>query len=254
MDTENKKKYSGLASLFDSIELKSYFINYLYFIIGIEILIFLFCFLGNVGPDKGPFPWKFYFYVSFVTPVAITFLLGIFILSFNQFIFGKNDPDTKGDPPDDTEESTTSRLFKFGAVLTLIKKIHYLPMLFFLVAGAVFFYKLDDILRFILSAGEKMALFFLVAAGIILAAAMIFGLVWVLMQYRLNRKHMEYEYAYRKDVMDKLGFLIMKDDTVIDKNGKLITRQPADRQDNGQEGQALENLKILPPSKSLPPR
>jgi hypothetical protein len=88
MSTDKKEKHSGLATLFDGVELKSFFINYLWFIIAVEILIFLVSFLGILGPDKGPFPWKFYFYVSFITPVAITFLLGVFILAFNQFIFG----------------------------------------------------------------------------------------------------------------------------------------------------------------------
>jgi hypothetical protein len=88
MSPDKKDKQTGLASLFDGVELKSFFINYLWFIVAVEILIFLVSFLGNLGPDKGPFPWKFYFYVSFITPVAITFLLGVFILAFNQFIFG----------------------------------------------------------------------------------------------------------------------------------------------------------------------
>ncbi|MBC2745372.1 MAG: hypothetical protein HGJ93_20750, partial [Desulfosarcina sp.] len=80
MSADKKEKHTGLASLFDGVELKSFFINYLWFIVAVEILIFLVSFLGNLGPDKGPFPWKFYFYVSFITPVAITFLLGVFTL------------------------------------------------------------------------------------------------------------------------------------------------------------------------------
>ena len=254
MDSEKKKKYSGLASLFDSVELKSYFINYLYFIIGVEILIFLISFLGNLGPEKGPFPWKFYFYVSFITPVAITFLLGVFILSFNQFIFGKSEARPEDAEPDGDEAPSSSKLFKFGLILHHMREIPYLPMLFLLVAGAVFFYKLDDIFRLIFSAGEKMAFYLLIAAGILLGAGLIFGLIWIVMQYRLNKKHMEHEYAYRKEVMDKLGFLIMKDDTVIDKEGNLISNKPASKPDNGKYLPEIENLKFLPPSKRLPPQ
>ena len=101
MKTDKKEKQSGLATLFDGVELKSFFINYLWFIVAVEILIFLVSFLGNLGPNKGPFPWKFYFYVSFVTPVAITFLLGVFILAFNQFIFGTAPASGEGGDADD---------------------------------------------------------------------------------------------------------------------------------------------------------
>ena len=49
MDTDKKNKQTGLASLFDGVELKSFFINYLWFIIAVEIVIFLVSFLGNLG-------------------------------------------------------------------------------------------------------------------------------------------------------------------------------------------------------------
>lgn len=249
MTTEKKEKHSGLASLFDGVELKSFFINYLWFIIAVEILIFLVSFLGNLGPDKGPFPWKFYFYVSFITPVAITFLLGVFTLAFNQFIFGST-PAAGEDGATGTEgEDSRSKLFQFNLFLTHMKKVPFLPMLFALVACTVLFYKLDSIFLFIFNAGEKMVTYSLIACGVLLVAGLIFGIAWIVSNYKLSRKHMEHEYRYRNDVMEKLGFLIMEDDTVIDRNGKLISQKHLLPPESHVPGEERETLKVLPPSK-----
>lgn len=248
MSADKKEKHTGLASLFDGVELKSFFINYLWFIVAVEILIFLVSFLGNLGPDKGPFPWKFYFYVSFITPVAITFLLGVFTLAFNQFIFGNapaaGDEGSAGTEADDSR----SKLFQFNLFLTHMKKVPFLSVLFALVACTVLFYKLDAIFLFIFNAGEKMVTYILIACGVLLVAGLIFGIAWIVSNYNLSKKHMAHEYRYRNEVMEKLGFLIMEDDTVIDKNGKLVSQKhllPPGPQEPAKE---RETLKILPPS------
>ncbi|MGA6927324.1 MAG: hypothetical protein WBY88_16665 [Desulfosarcina sp.] len=249
MSADKREKHSGLASLFDGVELKSFFINYLWFIIAVEILIFLVSFLGNLGPEKGPFPWKFYFYVSFIAPVAITFLLGVFILAFNQFIFG-NTPASGEDGGHGTDaDDNRSKLFQFNLFLTHMKKVPFLPLLFALVACAVLFYKLDAIFLFIFNAGEKMVTISLIACGVLLVAGLIFGIAWIVSNYKLSRRHMEHEYRYRNDVMEKLGFLIMEDDTVIDKNGKLISQKHLSLPEPRQPSDERESLKILPPSK-----
>ena len=248
MSAEKKDKHTGLATLFDGVELKSFFINYLWFIIAVEILIFLVSFLGNLGPEKGPFPWKFYFYVSFITPVAITFLLGVFILAFNQFIFGSTPHVGEDGGLNAEHEDGRSKLFQFNLFLNHMRKVPYLPLLFGLVACTVLFYKLDAIFLFIFNAGEKMVTYSLVACGVLLVAGLIFGIAWIVSNYKLSKKHMEHEYRYRNDVMDKLGFLIMEDDTVIDKNGKLISQKQILLPDAQQPSEERETLKILPPS------
>ena len=249
MSADKKDQHSGLATLFDGVELKSFFINYLWFIIAVEILIFLVSFLGNLGPEKGPFPWKFYFYVSFIAPVAITFLLGVFILAFNQFIFG-NTPSGGEEAGAGTEaDENRSKLFQFNLLITHMRRVPFLPMLFALVACTVLFYKLDAIFLFIFNAGEKMVTYSLIACGILLVAGLIFGIAWIVSNYKLSKKHMEHEYRYRNDVMDKLGFLIMEDETVIDKNGKLISQKQLLLPESQKPSEEREALKILPPSK-----
>jgi hypothetical protein len=251
MSSDKKEKHSGVATLFDGVELKSFFINYLWFIIAVEILIFLVSFLGHLGPDKGAFPWKFYFYVSFVTPVAITFLLGVFIIAFNQFIFGNTPGNGEAGHSGLEEGERRSKLFQFNLFLAQIKSVPFLPVLFALVACSVFFYKLDSIFQFIFSAGERMVTYILIACGVLLAAGLIFGFAWIISNYKLSKKHMEHEYRYRNDVMEKLGFLIMEDKTVIDKNGKLIglSQKPMLPSSQSEPAEERETLKIMPPSK-----
>jgi hypothetical protein len=249
MGTDKKEKHSGLATLFDGVELKSFFINYLWFIIAVEILIFLVSFLGNLGPEKGPFPWKFYFYVSFIAPVAITFLLGVFILAFNQFIFGNTPASGDEGAAGAEDDDHRSKLFQFNLFLSHMKKVPFLPVLFGLIALAVLFYKLDSIFLFIFNAGEKMVTYSLIACGVLLVAGLIFGIAWIVSNYKLSKKHMEHEYRYRNDVMEKLGFLIMEDDTVIDKHGKLVSqKQPLLPGVSQEPAKERENLKILPPN------
>jgi hypothetical protein len=248
MDTDKKEKHTGLATLFDRVELKSLFINYLWFIIAIEVLIFLVSFFGTLGPDKGPFPWKFYFFIAFVTPVAITFLLGMFIMAFNQFIFGNTSASGQPGAGGKDGDESRSKLFQFNLFLTHMKNVPFLSVLFVLLLSSILFYKLDAILLSIFNAGEKIVRYSLIASGVVLAACLIFSFAWMISKYKLNKKAMEHEYLYRKDVMDKLGFLIMQDDTVIDKNGKLVSQKPLLPALPQESSSKRETLKILPPS------
>ena len=94
-----------------------------------------------------------------------------------------------------------------------------------------------------------MVTYSLIACGVLLVAGLIFGIAWIVSNYKLSKKHMEHEYRYRNDVMDKLGFLIMEDDTVIDKSGKLISQKQMLLPESQTPSEERETLKILPPSK-----
>ena len=94
-----------------------------------------------------------------------------------------------------------------------------------------------------------MVTYSLIACGVLLVAGMIFGIAWIVSNYKLSKNQMEHEYRYRNDVMEKLGFLIMEDDTVIDKNGKLISQKQLMLPESQRLSEERETLKILPPSK-----
>jgi hypothetical protein len=244
---KGQKDYVGLAGLYAPEQLRSYFLNYIYFIIGVELFIFLVSFMSNLGPEKGPFPWKFYFYVAFMVPVAITFLLGLFIIAFNRYIFGMN-PSTE-DPgyPKGEDGDTKNKFLKFNTMLHSLHHIPFVPTLFVLVIGSVLVYKIDDIFLFVFKAGEKVLYYIAIAAAVLLGAGVIFGLIWVISNYLLSKKHMEQEYEYRKDVMKTMGFLILDDNMVIDKAGRVIMRNPPQALLEG-DVQLMDNVKILPSS------
>lgn len=75
-------KRKGVASLFDDYEIKDLFRRYIQLLIVVEVLIFLVCWVYQLGLDQVavtgapvdvPFPWKAYFLVAFSAPVALTF-------------------------------------------------------------------------------------------------------------------------------------------------------------------------------------
>ena len=66
-------KRKGVASLFDDYEIKDLFRRYIQLLIVVEVLIFLVCWVYQLGIDEVavtgkpvdiPFPWKAYFLVS----------------------------------------------------------------------------------------------------------------------------------------------------------------------------------------------
>lgn len=239
-----KDKYVGLASLYAPEQLRSYFLNFIYFIIGVEIFIFLVSFMSHLGPGKGPFPWKFYFYIAFIVPVAITFLLGLFIIAFNRYIFGGNPTDDIGPIKGEDGDSKT-KYRKFGSMLHSMRQIPFVPTLFIMVFGSMVVYKIDDIFLFVFKAGEKAISYILIGVGVLLAAGIIIGLIWIISNYMLSKKHMEHEYKYRKDVMKDLGFLILDDNVVIDKEGRVVSNQiPELPEETSTE---MDNVKILLP-------
>ena len=223
----NKKSYSfkGIASLFDEVQLKSYFVNYLYFIIGVEILIFLISFFGSLGPGKGPFPWKFYFFAAFTIPIAITFLLGVFIFAFNNYLFGRENGSENGENLSAAEMEKKSHLLKMNIYLHHMRQVPFLILMFVLLIGSLVAFKLDAIILFVLDAGEVVVRYGLIALGIALVAGIIFSITLVVANYKLKRRHMEHQYRYKNEVMQQLGLLITDDERVITKDGDVISSQ-----------------------------
>ena len=72
-------------------------------------------------------------------------------------------------------------------------------------------FKMDVILMFVVNASEKMLQYLLIAGGVLLAAGIVFGGIWLLINYKLRKKHMDYQYQYRNQVMEHLEFLVMDD-------------------------------------------
>ncbi len=220
---DENQEHVGVAQLFNNTQLKTYFINYLHFIVAIEVLIFLVSCVGYLGASAEPFPWKFYFYVAFLVPIAITFLLGIFILAFNKYVFGKNPLQDTATTNAIGEPASKNLTIRLQTLLSYSRQIPFLMILFLLVSGSLLFYYLDAILLFLADESEKAIQYLLIAAAVILISGVIISVVWLLVNYKLRIKMMEQQYQYKNDVMERMEMLIMDDNTVISKDGKVIS-------------------------------
>jgi len=206
MKKEDKTK--GIASLFDQIEIKSFLKNYLIFIGIVESIIFFVCFVEQLGSKDIPFPWKNYFFAAFIIPVVITFLLGILVAGFNKYLYGfsphENDHYSNLENMDQTNPGYMK---KMEAVLVLFQKLPFLLTLFILTLAAGIIYKLDAIIGFISSAGQKSLEYLMIILGAGIGIAAIFTLIWLILNYKLKKKSIEYKHAYRETVINNLEWL-----------------------------------------------
>ncbi len=213
----------GIATLFEREELKDLFIKYLILIGVIEGFIFFVSFISQLGPENVPFPWKSFFFAAFIVPLSITFLLGIIILGFDRYLYGHH-PDS--DKDDDSHQLSAteqhSRIQKFHAVIYVIRQIPFLLGLLLLVVLAAVGYKLDTIMAVIGHIGEETIFYVSVALAVVLGSALVLGIVWMFMSYNLRKKSMEYQYQYKKNVVEKTGMIILDDNRIMDNTGKLL--------------------------------
>ncbi|MEN6440858.1 MAG: hypothetical protein ABFD97_19980 [Syntrophobacter sp.] len=219
----------GIASLFDDKERKELFRKYLYFLGWVEILILLTCWLYQIGDSgrdpavaaESTFPWRLYFIIAFLAPIAITFLVGVIIVGFNKY-FGEAEPaaGSAGEGPGAAHDPGSGRIQQLNRMVTLLQRLPFLALLLLLSVGVAFFYKLDAILTFIGNFGEKSAKIFLVSAGILLVLLSVFALILIILNYRLRKRAMEYQ--YKSQVADRFGLIILEDNTVLNSQGKLL--------------------------------
>jgi membrane protein implicated in regulation of membrane protease activity len=224
----------GIAALFDDSERKELFKKYLIFLGWIEIFIFASCWLYNIGNDgydkygpvEAPFPWRAYFLISFLAPVAITFLMGIVVVGFNKY-FGESeaagdgkDAPGHGDAPFSCEGR--GRAQKAIMMMGLLQKLPFLSLLLLLGVGAGIVYNMGGILGFIGTVGEKSVKILLVMGAVLLVVGVIFALVLIIMNYKLRKRSMEYQ--YRSEVAERFGLIILEDNSVLNGQGKLLVQ------------------------------
>lgn len=244
---KRKNKLNGIASLYDKKQLKTSFTNYLYLIGGLELLILVFTFVGSVGLAKTPFPWKPYFFAAFAIPVVITFLLGIIILAFNYFYFG-DDQSLQGESEaDDGYQSPKTYRLKVNPLISQLRRIPFMVTLFILITGAIVAYKLDDIMVVVINTSEQLLKYLLISLGVALCMATIVGIAWVIVNYKLRKKHMEHQNQFKHEAMKQMGIILMDDHTAIDKHNTLITPSKPDNLIENKKKKS--SLMILPPAK-----
>ena len=219
----NKSQPKGIATLFEKEEIKDLFRTYLITICVIEGFIFFVSFLSQIGPETVPFPWKSYFFAAFIIPLTITFLLGIIVISFDHYIFGHQGISDEINSFYKSAADTRSRIHKFHAFLHVIRQVPFLLGLITLVALSGIAYKLDDILAVIGDVGGRTAHYLFIGLAVVFGVAVIIGLIWMFLSYNLRKKTLEYQYQYKKDVIDKTGLVILGEDRVMDSDGRILS-------------------------------
>ncbi len=243
--SEKPKGLRGIAALFDDMERKDLFRKYLYFLCWIELGILLTCWLYQIGEGgrdgESTFPWRLYFLVAFLAPIAITFLMGTVVAGFNKYFAEPEQASADAaSQSEDVESGGTGRIQGLSRMVALIQRLPFLALLLLLGVGTAFFYKLGAIVGLIGSIGEKSVEILLISLSVILLLASIFALILIIFNYRLRKTAMEYQ--YKVQVAEKFGLVILEDNTVLNSSGKLLV--------NGKK--SVKALEILPerPSES----
>ncbi len=247
MNGNTDVKFKGIANLFDKTELRSFIINYLIILLVVEGLIFFVSFVIHLSSADAGFPWRPFIFASFIAPVAITFMFGVVILFFNKYLYDSTDDKAGSEMAQAVGDLNGSS--KITSTLYVIRQVPFLLglLLFVLAAGVI--YKIDDILLFIGHAGERAAFFLVVSLAVILGVAALFGLIWMYLSYKLRREKMNYQYQYRKDVAERLGLVILEDNTVFDGEGKMISYDKSAKAlpaSSAQENNQEEAITLIP--------
>lgn len=218
----------GIAGLFDDTERKELFRKYLYFLGWVEILILIASYLYQLGDGhydatgavQAGFPWRTYFYIAFITPVAITFLVGMVIVGFNRY-FAEVDPAAQVASADAEEQSeAASRMRTLQNLVVWVQRLPFLALLLLLGVGSIFFYKLDSIVAFLSNVGEKSINALLIMGSVALGLASLFAFILIVLNYQLRKKTMAYQ--YRSEMAERFGLIILDDNSVINSEGKLL--------------------------------
>ena len=233
-----------LADYFTKVDRKKLFFDYLKLIGVLEIVIFIVVVLW-ASDDKyhrveSVFPWREYVFVAFAFPIVFTFLMGVIITGFNYFLGGETEVQA---------ESGETPINQMDAVVSQIKRLPYLSILFLLLVTIFALYNMNYIMAWLGSLGYNTFRFLsyvLAGLGVIVVIYMLFFLFF---KYRLNHKHMRYQYY--SDISDKHGLIILDDRTVLHKNGSLLVKSRRWRGPK-QVGTAPDQKELYPPEPANP--
>lgn len=236
----------GVASTFNSQGLNNFFVNYLTTMLVVEGLIFFFCFISHLTTDSQSFPWKPYLFATFITPIAITFVFGLIILTFNKFFFrgAVESPDPNGAFYSAGSHRKGDRLESFFQV------VHRLPFLFsllLLIAATAVAYKMDDIVLYAAQAGAATAQYLFITLVAVMAVVALAIFVWMFLSYRLRQKTLTTSHQYKMQLMDQFGMVQLDDGTMLNKDGNIVYQQEVatqiDYRDQDNEVQLIEEVK-----------
>lgn len=219
--SQDEKK--GVASLFTDTELKSFYKKYLVFLGVLEVLILFGCWIFQLGSKEYnhfgsvdvQFPWKMYFLVSFLAPIAITFLGGVLVIAFNKYVHGIIPVPETGEQE---QEGFAGRVQSF---LNAMTRVPFLFSLILLAAGAGILYRIEDIISLLGNIGAVSFRYLAIGTATILGVGSVLWVVWMILNYKLKKKDMEFQ--YKREVMERTGMIFLDDKTVVNPEGRLLS-------------------------------
>ena len=227
MKSTGFKKMTGIAGILKKTEIKEYFDTLFILVGGIEFVIFIAHFIGSMGTEKGPFPWRQYFFVSFMAPVVLMFIIGLIVIGFNYYLYGSQQSafDLEESPFVGAKMKRFGHSFKF--LFSIIQQVPVLAGLFILGIGSVVLFKLDVILKVLGHIGEKTAFYLFILLCVLVAGALIFLIFWLYWQFKLQKLNIQREWEFKQRVVETSGLIILDDNTVLNKEGEVISYDKA---------------------------
>lgn len=227
MKSSGFKKMTGIAGILKKTEIKEYFDTLFILVGGIEFVIFIAHFIGSMGAEKGPFPWKQYFFVSFMAPVVLMFIIGLIVIGFNYYLYGSQQSafDLEESPFVGAKIKRFGHSFKF--LFSIIQQVPVLVGLFILGIGSIVLFKLDVILKVLGHIGEKTAFYLFIILCVLISGALIFLIFWLYWQFKLQKFNIQREWEYKQKVIETSGLIILDDHTVFNKDGEVISYDKA---------------------------
>ncbi len=223
MKDRGVKSRIGIAAILEKTEIKEYFDTLFLLTSGIEFVIFIAHFIGSIGPEKGPFPWKQYFFVSFMAPIVLMFIVGLIIIGFNYYLYGSQQRAF------DLEESSFvgTKMKRFGHsfrfLFSIIQQVPVLAGLFILGISSAVLFKFDAILRVLGRIGEKTAFYLFILLCVIVSGILIFLLLWLFWQFKLHKYQIQRQWEYKQKVIETSGLIILDNNVVFNQDGKIIS-------------------------------
>ena len=217
------KEMTGIAGILKKTEIKEYFDTLFILVGGIEFVIFIAHFIGSMGAEKGPFPWKQYFFVSFMAPVVLMFIIGLIVIGFNYYLYGSQQAafDLEESPFVGTKMKRFGHSFKF--LFSIIQQVPVLAGLFILGIGSVVLFKLDVILKVLGHIGEKTAFYLFILLCVLVSGGLIFLIFWLYWQFKLQKFNIQREWEYKQRVIETSGLIILDDNTVFNQKGEVVS-------------------------------
>jgi hypothetical protein len=229
MISDSHTKFAGIASLFEFQEIKRFFKNYLFVICLLETLIFFISLFCLLEPFSMNFPWRYYLLAAFLTPVVMTFLLGLVVKAFNVFFIDSGSESIPNAGTVDRGAQREGTFSRLNSSLSFLRQAPFLLSLLFLIVGAVIFSQIDHIFAVIGTVGEKAVVYTLITLGVLFLVFSVFAFVWLILKFKLEK--VKYQTDHKREVMLQLGMILTDDNRLINHDGQII---------------ALENKKQIP--------